>query len=83
MTEVKLDRKAQEYAPPESVAVWSNISPPLVDLNAQIKMAIHATGTMVLFAMNNHRKLFGCMHKNGTLISQKMRKLIMVFVSMP
>lgn len=83
MTEVKLDRKAQEYALPERVAFWSKISPPSVALNAQIKMAIHAMGTMTVLAMNSHRKLLGCMHKKGMLTSQNIKKLIMVFVSIP
>ena len=46
-------------------------------------MAIHATGTMMLLAMNSHLRLFGCMHRKGKLINQKMKKLIIVLVSMP
>ena len=46
-------------------------------------MAIHAIGTMTDLAINNQRRLFGCMHKNGTEINQKMKKLTIVFVSMP
>lgn len=52
-------------------------------MNAQIKIAIHAIGTITDFAINSQRKLFGCIHKNGSDTSQKMKKLIMVFVSMP
>jgi hypothetical protein len=56
---------------------------PLVETNAQISIAIQAIGTMMLFAMNNQRRLLGCMHKNGRLINQKRKKLIIVAVSMP
>lgn len=83
MTDVKLDKNAQLYALPSILAFWFHISPPSVLTNAQIRMAIHAIGTMMLFAMNNHRRLLGCMHKNGTLINQNKKKLIIVFVSMP
>lgn len=38
---------------------------------------------MVLLAMNNKRRLFGCIQRNGTWISQNKKKLIMVLVSMP
>lgn len=38
---------------------------------------------MIDLAMNSHLRLFGCIHKNGKLTSQKIKKLIMVFVSMP
>lgn len=33
--------------------------------------------------MNNHRRLFGCMYKNGIWISQKRKKETIVFVVMP
>lgn len=83
ITLVKLDRKPHEYADPDNVAFWFHISPPSVDTNAQIKIATHAIGTMILLAMNNHLKLFGCMHKNGSETNQKRKKLIIVLVSMP
>jgi hypothetical protein len=83
MTDVRLDRNAHEYADPSSVAFWLNISPPSVETNAQIKMATHAVGTIIDLAMNSHRRLFGCMHKKGSEMSQKMKKLIIVLVSMP
>ena len=51
--------------------------------NAQIKIAIHAIGTMILLAINSHLNSLGCITRNGTLPSQKMKKLIMVAVSMP
>jgi hypothetical protein len=51
--------------------------------NAQIKMAIHAIGTMMLLAMNSHLNSLGCITKKGKLPNQKMKKLIMVAVSMP
>jgi hypothetical protein len=38
---------------------------------------------MIDLAINNHLKLFGCMHKKGNEISQKRKKLIIVFVSIP
>lgn len=50
---------------------------------AQIRMAIQAIGTIMLLAMNSHLSSFGCMIKNGTLPNQKMKKLIIVAVSMP
>lgn len=83
MTDVKDDKNAQEYALPESFGCCFHISPPSVDLKAQMRIAIQAMGTMIDLAMNSQRRLFGCMHRNGKLISQKMKKLIMVFVSIP
>jgi hypothetical protein len=84
MTEVSDERKPHEYALPVSFAFWFHMSPsPLVETNAQISIAIQAIGTMMLFAMNNQRRLLGCMHKNGRLINQKRKKLIIVAVSMP
>lgn len=61
-----------------------NISPPPpVETKAQMRMAIHAVGTMILFAINSHLNWLGCMTKKGKLPSQKIKKLIMVAVSMP
>ena len=66
MTDVKEDKNAQLYALPSNVAFWWKISPPpSVDTNAQMRMAIQAMGTMVLFAINSHLSLFGCMHRKG------------------
>ena len=48
-----------------------------------MRIAIHAIGTIILLAMNSHLNSLGCITKNGTLPSQKMKKLIMVAVSMP
>lgn len=59
------------------------MSPPSVLLNAQIRIAIHATGTTTLLTMNSHRRLFGCMYKNGICANQKRRKEIIVLVSIP
>lgn len=50
---------------------------------AQTRMAIHEIGTMTLFTMNSHLRLFGCMHRNGIWISQKRKKETMVFVAIP
>lgn len=83
MTDVKLDKNAHEYAEPESVGFCFHISPPSVDTNAQISIAIHAIGTIIDLAMKSHLRLFGCIHKKGTEISQNKKKLIMVFVSIP
>ena len=46
-------------------------------------MAIHEIGTMTLFTMNNHLRLFGCMYRNWIWISQKRKKEIRVFVAIP
>jgi hypothetical protein len=83
MTLVRLERNPHEYADPESVAFWFHSSPPSVDTNAHIRIAIHAIGTIVLLAINNQRRLFGCMQRNGTWINQNKKKAIMVLVSMP
>jgi hypothetical protein len=81
---VSEDKKAQEYALPVSVASWFHISPlPPVLTNAQIKIAIQAIGTMILLAMNSHLNSLGCITRNGRLPNQKMKKLIMVAVSIP
>lgn len=83
MTEVRDERKAQEYALPSRVAFCCHISPPSVDTKAQMRIAIQAMGTMTVLAMNNHRKLFGCIHRNGVLKSQNNKKLTIVLVSIP
>jgi hypothetical protein len=83
MTEVREDRKAQLYALPVIVAGRFHISPPSVLEKAQPRIAIHAIGTITLLAMNSHRRLFGCIYKNGICASQKRKKEIMVLVSMP
>jgi len=60
MTDVKEDKNAQLYALPVNVAFWSKISPPSVATKAQMRIATQAIGTMTLLAMNNQRRLFGC-----------------------
>lgn len=62
---------------------WSKISLWRVLVNAQMRMAIHATGTMTDLARNSHRSLFGCMTKKGSWKTQKMRNEPRVASSMP
>jgi len=73
----------QEYAGPEIVVFCASRLPPPSATKAQIRMAIHAIGTMTVLAMNSHLRLFGCIYRNGIWINQKRRKEIMVFVVMP
>lgn len=73
ITLVRLARNPHEYADPDNVAFWFHISPPSVETNAQTNIAIHAIGTIIDLAMKSHLRLFGCMKRNGTDMSQKMR----------
>lgn len=70
---MRLAKKPHEYADPDNVAFWFHISPPSVETNAQINIAIHAIGTIIDLAMKSHLRSFGCMHRNGTDMSQKMK----------
>lgn len=83
MTEVRDERNAHEYALPESVGFWSKTCPPSVATNAHIRIATQEMGTMTLLTMNSHRRLFGCMYRNGNCRIQKITKLIIVFVVIP
>jgi hypothetical protein len=38
---------------------------------------------MTLFAMNNHRRLFGCIYRKGIWMSQKRKKDTIVLVVIP
>ena len=83
MTAVQLASHAQLYFVPETVGCWLKISPPPVDLKAQIKIAIHAMGTIIYFSMKSHRSLFGCMTRKGIWASQNKKNAIIVFVAIP
>lgn len=65
------------------VVLCARRSPPPSATKAQIKIAIQATGTMIVFAINNHLRLFGCIYKNGICANQNRKNEIIVFVVMP
>jgi hypothetical protein len=83
MTEVIDARYAQGEEDPWTVDFWSKISPPSVALKAQMRMAIQVIGTITDFAIKSQRRVFGCMYRNGTWMSQKMMNEIIVIVVMP
>ena len=67
MTDVRLDIQAQEYALPWLVTFAENISSclPFVETKDHTRIAMKQIGTMTLLAIKSHRRLFGCIYRNG------------------